>query len=523
MKRLSLTLKLITLCIILGMLFGTTPRWPASAQSNSLVFEPVADAYVDQKNPNAKNGSSTSLSVDGSPVIRTYLRFDVKGLNGQKITRAVLRLYATDGSHSGFSVAQVNSNWVEKNITFRNAPKVGKVINSVPGYKSGTWVEVDLTGAITKEGTVNLALIASADTTTFLASREAGENAPQLVLTLDTAADPTPTTVPPTATATDQPTVVVPTATATNQPTVVVPTATATSQPTVIVPTATATGQPTVVLPTAAPTRKPTTAPTTAPTAVPTTKPTTVPTSAPTQSAQPTPFGQTGTWYLKFSDDFDSSRLDLKKWEPNWLAGNDTAITKPVNSNELSCYDPAQVSVENGSLKLTAVQRSCRANNGVTYNYASGLVNTRRHFTFSYGYMEARVWLDGSTKIANWPAFWANGTGKWPTTGEIDVFEGLNGRPSWHYHWDESGDHKSAGGYPGLSNPVGWHIFAAEWQPGSVKFYYDGQYVGQATQGIASGPMYLILNYGISSTISPPITVPSYYLVDYVRVWQRNP
>ena len=135
--------------------------------------------------------------------------------------------------------------------------------------------------------------------------------------------------------------------------------------------------------------------------------------------------------------------------------------------------------------------------------------------------MEARVWMDGSSNIANWPAFWADGTGDWPTTGEIDVMEGLNGRPSWHYHWGTNSNHQSAGGYPTLSSKVGWHTFGADWQPGYVKFYYDGVYVGQATEGIVSGPMFLILNYGLSTEISPPVQVPSYFLVDYVRVWQK--
>ena len=46
--------------------------------------------------------------------------------------------------------------------------------------------------------------------------------------------------------------------------------------------------------------------------------------------------------------------LDTSKWQPNWLASNNTTITKPINGSELSCYDPAQVSV---SGRLPAPQR----------------------------------------------------------------------------------------------------------------------------------------------------------------------
>ena len=58
-----------------------------------------------------------------------------------------------------------------------------------------------------------------------------------------------------------------------------------------------------------------------------------------------------------------------------------------------------------------------------------GLVSTKDHFTFKYGYMEARLWTaPGTGAIRNWPAFWANGTGVHPAPASIDVFEGLAGQ-----------------------------------------------------------------------------------------------
>lgn len=217
-----------------------------------------------------------------------------------------------------------------------------------------------------------------------------------------------------------------------------------------------------------------------------------------------------------FSDEFNGSSLDLGKWRPNWLGPSDTAITKPVNSNEQSCYDPAQVSVSGGSLKLTAVARTCSS-----WAYASGIVTTSGHFTFSHGFMEARLWLDGASSVKNWPAFWADGTGTWPTTGEIDVMEGLGGAPAWHYHWGSPSSPQQVGGTPPMSTRTGWHTFGADWESGVVRFYYDGKPVGQATQGVVDAQMFLILDYAVSAKIAGPIQVPSSLLVDYVRVWQH--
>ena len=54
------------------------------------------------------------------------------------------------------------------------------------------------------------------------------------------------------------------------------------------------------------------------------------------------PRGVRGKWKLKFSDSFSGSSLNLKKWRPNWEGDTDTAITKPFNRRELSCYDPSK-------------------------------------------------------------------------------------------------------------------------------------------------------------------------------------
>ncbi len=216
-----------------------------------------------------------------------------------------------------------------------------------------------------------------------------------------------------------------------------------------------------------------------------------------------------------FRDDFDGTALDRTKWRPNWFGTQDAAVTKPVNTQEQGCYDPAQVSVALGVLRLSAVKRSCRANNGITYPYASGIVTTKDHFTFRYGYMEARLWTPpGSGPIQNWPAFWANGTGQHPLTGEIDVVEGLAGRACWHFHY-KSGE---PGGCVNKSNVAGWHTYAAEWRQGVVTYFYDGEQVGRVTQGVTSTPMYVVLNLGVSSTVSGPVTLPAEMLVDYVKV-----
>ena len=199
-------------------------------------------------------------------------------------------------------------------------------------------------------------------------------------------------------------------------------------------------------------------------------------------------------------------------------------ITKPVNSAETCAYDPAQVTIVDGLLTLTAEDGPVVATNGQTYAYKSGLVHTAGKVEFVPDekgiILEAFVNLPAvGTKIANWPAVWLNGHHKkWPDHGELDIMEGLSGDAAWHYHSpsDNIGQH-----VPG--DFTGWHTFACEWYPDHINFWYDGVQVGTVTGGVLVDPMYIILNHGMSAEghYGGPVSVPAVMEVDYVSVWKR--
>ena len=223
------------------------------------------------------------------------------------------------------------------------------------------------------------------------------------------------------------------------------------------------------------------------------------------------PFGQ---WQLKFDDEFNGGPLNASYWSVGWFS---EGITQPVQRVELECHNPANVKLSDGALDLRLV-RQVNWCGGKKRPYASGMVNTNGKFAFTYGFMEARIWLPGrGSQIANWPAFWADGQ-NWPKDGEIDVVEGLDGRACWHF--------VHSGGNPGGCAmgefASGWHTFGADWEPGSITYYYDGRVVGIVESGITSAPMYLILNYAIADEIGGPALVPATMRVDYVRVWQHT-
>jgi len=233
-----------------------------------------------------------------------------------------------------------------------------------------------------------------------------------------------------------------------------------------------------------------------------------------TAAAPARPTGSpSGTWHLVFDGAFTGGALNTAQWSTGWLA---SGITPPVSKGELECYDPANVTVSGGALNLSLTRQphSC---GGRVRPYSSGMINTDGKFQFTYGFMQARIRIPGrGGQIINWPAFWADGQ-NWPTTGEIDLLEGLGGKACWHFINPAAvRGHCVAGTFYN-----GWHTFGADWEPRSITYYYDGHVVGRISSGVTHAPMYLILNNATTRLYQIPLHVPAVMRVAYVRVWQH--
>ncbi len=174
---------LITLLICLAILATTIPFKPAMAQTTTLTLSPTADAYVNQSYPTSNYGSSTQLRVDGSPVVNSYLRFVVAGLNGAAVSTATLRIYANSASSAGVAAyRQLNQTWSEKGITYNNAPAFGARLGQSGSFSPGAWISIDVSAAVTGEGEVDFGLGGLNTTAISLGAHEDSAHSPQLVV-----------------------------------------------------------------------------------------------------------------------------------------------------------------------------------------------------------------------------------------------------------------------------------------------------------------------------------------------------
>ena len=246
----------------------------------------------------------------------------------------------------------------------------------------------------------------------------------------------------------------------------------------------------------------------------------------------------TPSWVLTWSDEFDGpsgSAPDPAKWVVE-TGGNGWG------NNELESYTARRQNVrqENGNLVIEAIKEKFTASDGIERGYTSGRLKTQGRFSQKYGRFEARIKVPYGK--GTWPAFWLLGDDftavGWPDCGEIDVME--HGRKPSAIHGSLHGPGYSAGksltvsfAFPKAQVADDFHVFAAEWEPQSVRFYVDGELYGTITPAdlppgkrwVFDHPFFVILNLAIggSFTGSPKDTVfPQRLLVDYVRVYSRS-
>lgn len=173
--------------------------------TQTLIFSPPHDTYVKSDVPNNKFGTATTLRVRkaSSVTLNSYLKFNVSGVSGT-VQSAKVRLYVSDTSPSGGSIYTMSNNyvgtatpWIETGLTWNNAPTIsGTPLSSVGNAPLNTWVEFEVTPAITGNGTYSLAISSTNSNAVYYRSDEATSNRPQLVVVATSIVTPSPSPSP---------------------------------------------------------------------------------------------------------------------------------------------------------------------------------------------------------------------------------------------------------------------------------------------------------------------------------------
>jgi beta-glucanase (GH16 family) len=251
---------------------------------------------------------------------------------------------------------------------------------------------------------------------------------------------------------------------------------------------------------------------------------------------------QTPNWQLTWSDEFNGpngSSPDPAKWV--FVTGGNG-----FGNGELETYTsrPANVQQKDGHLVITAQKEDLTGPDGIPRNYTSARINTKGLFAQPYGRFEASIQLPIGKGI--WPAFWLLGadhdTSPWPDCGEIDIMEAI-GAPDTMYSTlhgpGYSGKQGISAKFPlpaGESIHTAFHVYAVEWSPNDIKFFFDDHLIAHRTPAdlppntkwVYDHPFYILLNLAVGGfwpgRPDATTTFPQQMLVDYVRVYKpRKP
>lgn len=185
---------------------------------------------------------------------------------------------------------------------------------------------------------------------------------------------------------------------------------------------------------------------------------------------------------------------------------------------------PGNVQVSGGMLRIITEARHCG-----TRAYVSGALNSANKFDFLYGRVDIRARLPRGQGI--WPAFWMltydyPDQAAWDTAHEIDIMEMLGNDPHTIYttlHWhDYNDDHQCY--YSGDDYSRDFHTYSIIWTASAVRWFIDGQQVCDATEGVPTLPMYLLIDTAVGGGWpgNPDATTPfpQFLDIDYVRVYK---
>ncbi len=281
---------------------------------------------------------------------------------------------------------------------------------------------------------------------------------------------------------------------------------------------------------------------------------------------------QSASWDLVWSDEFDGTQLNRKKWKPEkscWGGGN----------NERQCYTgrAENIRVSDGQLHLIAREErftgpdlppeiATMPNAKVTQPFTSGKIRTRGISSWQYGKVEFRA--KPPKGQGTWPAVWMmpadDHYGVWPLSGEIDILEGANLGAKCNECKGNVGENRMISALhfgdkppknlsqvtrvalPDMALPSDdFHVWTLEWGKGLMRFYLDGKNYWEVkadqwrtaspkakSNAVApfDKPFYIMANLAIGGKLSEENNdkgiangvVPAELSIDWIRIYQCN-
>lgn len=201
----------------------------------------------------------------------------------------------------------------------------------------------------------------------------------------------------------------------------------------------------------------------------------------------------------------------------HWWAPDGCTI---LTNDELEWYQPGQVSVRDGHLRLTARPGSVDAH-GRHFPYVSGMVSSESRVSFTYGVVEARFRIPPGA--GTWPAIWMLPASR-DELPEIDLLE-VRGQtpdlPAMTLHPAPGAGERRRREVRTADLSTGWHTVTLDWAPKRLVWSIDGVERFRVTgAAVPAEEMYLVANLAVGGDAGAPdaTAFPVTFLIDSITV-----
>jgi hypothetical protein len=221
---------------------------------------------------------------------------------------------------------------------------------------------------------------------------------------------------------------------------------------------------------------------------------------------------------LTFSDEFESEKLDTKKWLTNYYWGEKLLKDRYSIESDLQVYtEKENFEVRNSILKInTKPQRiegkawsPAKGFSTKEFSYTSGLINSGASFRQKYGVFSAKIKLGNPNAKG---AFWMLAD---KITPHLDICRTSGGKVWFDYFPSAGNGSKTAVGSR-YSND--YYIYTLEWTSDKLVWKINGAEVFSQTSNVPQEPMYVLLSGGVDKQISGMTSME----IDWVRVYKSK-
>jgi hypothetical protein len=221
---------------------------------------------------------------------------------------------------------------------------------------------------------------------------------------------------------------------------------------------------------------------------------------------------------LTFSDEFDTDRLDSKKWLTNYYWGEKLLKDRYSVESDLQSYtEKENFEIRNSILKITTKPQKI---NGKVWSvdkgfytkdfgYTSGLINSGASFRQKYGIFSAKIKLGNPMGRS---AFWMLAD---KITPHLDVCRTTGGKV-WFDYFSSKGKISKASLGSRYSND--YFIYTLEWTAEKLVWKINNTEIYTQTSEVPQEPMYVLFAGGLNK----PVSGSTLMEIDWVRVYKTK-